>query len=272
VRVTAESEQQAGSQPSAEPPSQPSVEPIRVGVLGARGRMGTEVCRAVDASSDMELVAMVDEGDWLFNVSDAGADVVVDFTTPEVVMDNLHWCIDQGINAVVGTSGFTRARLDRVRSWLVHKPDTGVIVVPNFAVGAVLMMEFAARAARYFESVEIVEMHHAKKVDAPSGTALSTAEMISAAREAAGMGPIPDATKEETAGARGADIHGVRVHSLRATGLVAHQEVLLGTTGETLTIRHDSYDRSSFIPGVLLAVRSVLTRPGLTVGLGPLLD
>jgi 4-hydroxy-tetrahydrodipicolinate reductase len=234
--------------------------------------MGTEVCQAVDAADDMELVAMVDDGDWLFNVSDAGADVVVDFTTPDVVMDNLHWCVDQGINAVVGTSGFTEARLERVRSWLAHKPEVGVIVAPNFAVGAVLMMEFAARAARFFESAEIVELHHPDKIDAPSGTAVRTAEMIAVARASAGLGPMPDATKDEVAGARGAQIEGVRVHSLRAKGLVAHQEVLLGTTGETLNIRHDSYHRSSFMPGVLLAVRSVLSRPGLTVGLGPLLD
>ena len=246
-------------------------EPIRVGVLGARGRMGTEVSKAVDAAPDLELVAMVDDGDWLFNVADAGADVVVDFTTPDVVMDNLHWCVDQGINAVVGTSGFTEARLDRVRSWLAHRPDLGVIIAPNFAVGAVLMMEFAARAARFFQSAEVVEMHHPQKLDAPSGTALRTAEMIAAARAEAGMGPMPDATKEEMAGARGTDVSGVRVHALRATGLLAHQEVLLGTAGETLTIRHDSYDRKSFMPGVLLAVRSVLHRPGLTVGLGPLL-
>jgi len=247
-------------------------EPIRVGVLGARGRMGTEVCRAVDLADDLELVAMVDDGEWLFNVADAGADVVVDFTTPDVVMDHLHWCIDQGIHAVIGTSGFTEARLDRVRSWLAHKPELGVVVAPNFAVGAVLMMEFAARAARYFESVEIVELHHPKKLDAPSGTALHTAEMIAQAREAAGLPAVPDATKDEYAGARGADVRGVRVHSLRATGLVAHQEVLFGTTGETLTIRHDSYDRKSFMPGVLLAVRAVSARPGLTVGLGALLD
>jgi 4-hydroxy-tetrahydrodipicolinate reductase len=245
-------------------------EPIRVGVLGARGRMGTEVCRAVDAADDLELVAMVDDGDWLFNVSDAGADVVVDFTTPDVVMDNLHWCIDQGINAVVGTSGFTESRIRRVRSWLTHKPDLGVVIAPNFAVGAVLMMDFAARAARYFESVEIVEMHHPKKIDAPSGTAVRTAELIAAARE--GMAAMPDATKEEMSGARGSLVEGVRVHSLRATGLIAHQEVLLGTEGETLTIRHDSYDRKSFMPGVLLAVRKVVERQGLTVGLGDLLD
>jgi 4-hydroxy-tetrahydrodipicolinate reductase len=247
-----------------------SVEPLRVGVLGARGRMGVEVCRAVNAADDLELVAMMDQGDWLSNASDAGAEVIVDFTTPDVVMDNLHWCIEQGINAVVGTSGFTQQRVDRVRGWLAHKPDLGVIIAPNFAVGAVLMMEFAERAARFFESVEIIEMHHPKKIDAPSGTAVRTAEMIAAARE--GMAAMPDATKEEMSGARGSLIEGVRVHSLRATGLIAHQEVLLGTEGETLTIRHDSYDRKSFMPGVLMAVRKVIQRPGLTVGLGPLLD
>ncbi|MEV1286945.1 4-hydroxy-tetrahydrodipicolinate reductase [Micromonospora sp. NPDC049679] len=247
-------------------------DPIRVGVLGARGRMGIEVCRAVDAAADLELVAMVDQGDWLFNASDAGAEVVVDFTNPDVVMDNLHWCIDQGINVVVGTSGFTEQRLDRVRSWLAHKPDVGVVIAPNFGIGAVLMMQFAARAARYFESAEIIEQHHPKKLDAPSGTATHTARLIAEARATAGLGAMPDATTDERPGARGADIDGVRVHAVRAVGLVAHQEVLFGTTGETLTIRHDSYDRASFMPGVLLAVRSVLKRPGLTIGLDALID
>jgi 4-hydroxy-tetrahydrodipicolinate reductase len=252
--------------------TEPSDEPIRVGVLGARGRMGVEVCKAVDAAPDLELVAMIDQGDWLFNASDAAAEVVVDFTTPEAVMDNLHWCIDQGINVVVGTSGFTEQRLGRVRSWLARKPDVGVVIAPNFAVGAVLMMEFAARASRFFESVEIIEQHHPEKVDAPSGTALRTAEVVAQARATAGSPPMPDATSDEVAGARGAEVAGVRVHSVRARGLVAHQEVLFGTAGETLTIRHDSYDRASFMPGVLLAVRAVLARPGLTVGLGPLLS
>ncbi|HEX6499497.1 MAG TPA: 4-hydroxy-tetrahydrodipicolinate reductase [Micromonosporaceae bacterium] len=247
-------------------------EPIRVGVLGARGRMGTEVCRAVDAAPDMELVAMIEQGDWLFNASDAGAEVVVDFTTPDVVMDNLHWCVDQGINVVVGTSGFTEQRLERVRTWLSRKPEVGVVIAPNFAVGAVLMMDFAARAARFFESVEIIEQHHPGKTDAPSGTALRTAQMIAEARAAAGRTEMPDATKDEMPGARGATVDGVHVHSVRATGLVAHQEVLFGTNGETLTIRHDSFTRASFMPGVLLAIRSVIHRPGLTVGLGPLLD
>jgi 4-hydroxy-tetrahydrodipicolinate reductase len=247
-------------------------EPTRVGVLGARGRMGTEVCRAVDAAGDLELVAMVDQGDWLFNIADAGAEVVVDFTTPESVMDHVHWCIDQGINVVVGTSGFTEARYDRVRTWLARRPDLGVIVAPNFAVGAVLMMEFAAKAARFFDSVEIVEMHHPNKVDAPSGTAVRTAEMVAAVRAEAEMKPMPDATTDEKAVSRGLDVAGVRVHSIRSAGLVAHQEVLLGTPGETLTIRHESYDRMSFMPGVLLAIRQVVQRPGLTIGLGPLLE
>ncbi|MEJ3744014.1 4-hydroxy-tetrahydrodipicolinate reductase [Actinomycetes bacterium KLBMP 9797] len=247
-------------------------EPIRVGVLGARGRMGIEVCKAVDAAEDMELVAMIDQGDWLFNASDAAAEVVVDFTTPDVVMDHLHWCIDQGINVVVGTSGFTEQRFERVRNWLAHKPEVGAVIAPNFGVGAVLMMEFAARAARFFESVEIIEQHHPRKLDAPSGTAAHTARMVAEARAAAGMADMPDATKDELPGARGATVDGVRVHSVRASGLVAHQEVLFGTAGETLTIRHDSYDRASFMPGVLLAIRAVVKRPGLTVGLSPLLD
>jgi 4-hydroxy-tetrahydrodipicolinate reductase len=249
-----------------------AAEPIRVGVLGARGRMGTEACRAVDASDDMELVAMVDEGDWLSNVADAGAQVVVDFTTPDVVMDNIRWCIDQNIAMVIGTSGFTAQRLDEVRGWLARKPELGIVIAPNFAIGAVLMMEFAARAARFFESVEIVEMHHPKKIDAPSGTALRTAQLIAEARADAGLGPVPDATEPGMGIARGTDVDGIRVHAVRSTGLVAHQEVLFGTVGETLTIRHDSYDRKSFMPGVLLAVRSAVKRPGLTVGLGALLD
>jgi 4-hydroxy-tetrahydrodipicolinate reductase len=234
--------------------------------------MGIEVCKAVDAADDMELVAMIDQGDGLFSASDALAEVVVDFTTPGVVMDNLHWCVDQGISVVVGTTGFTEQRLERIRGWLAHKPGVGVLVAPNFGIGAVLMMQFAARAARHFESVEVIELHHPRKLDAPSGTATHTAQLIARARAEAGMGPVPDATKDEVDGARGADIDGVRVHSVRSAGLVAHQEVLFGTTGETLTIRHDSLDRASFMPGVLLGIRAVRNRPGLTVGLDPLLD
>ncbi|MCY1145197.1 4-hydroxy-tetrahydrodipicolinate reductase [Actinoplanes sp. Pm04-4] len=247
-------------------------ESIRVGVLGARGRMGLEVCKAVDAAGDMELVAMLDQGDELFKASEAHAQVFVDFTTPDAVMDNLRWAVDQGISVVVGTTGFTDERLSQVREWLAAKPGVGVLVAPNFGLGAVLMMQFAARAARYFDSVEIIEQHHPRKLDAPSGTSTHTAHLIAQARAEAGLGPMPDATKEEVDGARGADIDGVRVHSVRAAGLVAHQEVLFGSLGETLTIRHDSLDRVSFMPGVLLGVRKILERPGLTVGLDSFLD
>ncbi len=246
--------------------------PIRVGVVGARGRMGTEVCRAVDAAEDLELVAMVEAGDWMFNVADADAEVVVDFTHPDVVMDNVRFCVDHGIHCVVGTTGFDDGKLDTVREWLAPKPELGVLVAPNFAIGALLSMRFAAMAARFYESVEVIELHHPRKADAPSGTAARTASIVAAARAQAGMAPSPDATTAEREGARGTQVDGVRVHSVRLAGLVAHQEVLLGTAGETLTIRHDSLDRSSFMPGVLLAVRSVLDRPGLTVGLEPLLD
>jgi 4-hydroxy-tetrahydrodipicolinate reductase len=249
-----------------------SGEPIPVGVLGARGRMGTAVCRAIDAAPDTELVAMVDAGDWLFNVSDAGARVVVDFTTPDVVMDNIRWCIDQGISTVVGTSGFDADRIETVREWLGSTPSVGVVIAPNFALGAVLMMQVAAKAARYFESVEIIELHHPNKVDAPSGTALRTAQLIADARAESGLGPVPDATTDDKDGARGATVAGIPVHAVRLRGLVAHQEVLFGAAGETFTVRHDSFDREAYMPGVLLAVRQVLHRPGLTVGLDALLD
>jgi 4-hydroxy-tetrahydrodipicolinate reductase len=248
-------------------------EPIRVGVLGARGRMGSEVSRAVDAADDLDLVAMVDTGDILNFISDAGAQVVVDFTHPDVVMDNIRWCIDEGISVVVGTSGFDAERIETVRQWVDAAPQpVGVVVAANFGIGAVLMMNFAARAARYFDSVEIVELHHPHKADAPSGTARRTAELVSEARVKAGAAEMPDATEIAAEGARGAVVDGVHVHSVRLAGLVAHQEVLLGAAGETLTIRHDSHDRASFLPGVLLAVRNVLTHPGLTQGIDAFLD
>ncbi|HEY6746678.1 MAG TPA: 4-hydroxy-tetrahydrodipicolinate reductase [Mycobacteriales bacterium] len=250
----------------------PAKEPLRVGVLGARGRMGSETCRAVDAADDLDLVAMVEAGDWLFGVADAGAQVVVDFTAPAVVMDNIRWCIDEGIHCVVGTTGFDAEKLATVQRWVDEAPGVGVVIAPNFAVGAVLTMRFAQMAARFFESVEIVELHHPAKVDAPSGTAARTASLVAEARRQAGVGPAPDATTTALDGARGAVVDGIPVHSVRLAGLVAHQEVLLGTTGETLTLRHDSYDRVSFMPGVLLAVREVPSRPGLTVGLEHLLD
>jgi 4-hydroxy-tetrahydrodipicolinate reductase len=243
---------------------------IKVGVLGARGRMGQAVCATVEDAPDMELAARVDEGDSLDALT--GCDAVVDFTHPGVVMDNLRWCVEHGLNVVVGTSGFGDERLGQVRSWLESAPSVRVIVAPNFSVGAVLMMRFAAQAARFFESAEVIELHHAAKMDAPSGTALRTAALIGEARGKAGLGAPPDATKQELAGARGAAVDDVHVHSVRLSGLVAHQEVLFGGHGETLTIRHDSLDRASFMPGVLLAVRGVASLPpGLTVGIEPLL-
>jgi 4-hydroxy-tetrahydrodipicolinate reductase len=247
-------------------------ESIRVGVLGARGRMGQQVCKAVDSADDLEVVAMVDAGDWLFSVADADSQVLVDFTHPDVVMDNIRFAIDQGIHAVVGTTGFTAERLDTIRTWLADSPTTGVLVAPNFGIGAVLSMKFAQVAARYYDSAEVLEWHHPGKADAPSGTATRTAELIAQARSEAGLGASPDATTQARAGARGADVDGVRVHALRIAGMVAHQEVVFGAQGETLTIRHDSLDRVSFMPGVLLAIRSIASRPGLTVGLEGLLD
>ncbi|WP_330249196.1 4-hydroxy-tetrahydrodipicolinate reductase [Nocardia sp. NBC_00565] len=245
---------------------------IRVGVLGARGKVGQAICAAVQAAADLELVATVDKDDSLEAFTESGTQVVVDFTNPDVVMGNLKFLVERGIHAVVGTTGFDDARLDEVRGWLAGRPETGVLIAPNFAIGAVLSMRFAEQAARFFESVEVIELHHPNKLDAPSGTAYRTAGLIAAARNKAGVGRSPDATTQELEGARGADVDGVRVHSVRLAGLVAHQEVLFGTQGETLTIRHDSIDRSSFAPGVLLGVREIANRPGLTVGLDPFLD
>lgn len=241
----------------------------RVAVFGARGRMGAEVCRAVSASDDLELVAEIDAGDD--RAAAESAEVVVDFTHPGVVMDNLAWCVQHGVCAVVGTTGFDDARLEQLRTMLHGQRPLGVIVAANFSIGAVLMMRFAEQAAAFYESVEIVELHHPGKADAPSGTAASTARRVAAARVAAGLGASPDATVQELEGARGADVSGVRVHSVRLRGLVAHQEVLLGAEGETLTLRHDSLDRVSFMPGVLAAVRAVRSRPGLTMGIEPVL-
>ena len=243
---------------------------ISVGVLGAKGRMGSEVCRTVEAADDLELTAAVDVGD----VRDplASCDVIVDFTHPGAVLDNLRWCLSHGRSTVVGTSGFDETRLAAVAEWLGDAPSARALIVPNFSVGAVLMMSFAGQAARFFESAEVIELHHAAKVDAPSGTAVRTASLIAAARGAAELGPSPDATVTEADGARGTVVDGVRVHSVRLAGLLAHQEVLFGGHGEVLTIRHDSLDRSSFMPGVLLAVRGIAALPpGLTVGLQGLL-
>ncbi|MEU0494408.1 4-hydroxy-tetrahydrodipicolinate reductase [Mycobacterium sp. NPDC006124] len=242
---------------------------MRVGVLGAKGKVGATIVDAVAAADDLTFTVGVDAGDPLTLLTDHRTEVVVDFTHPDVVMDNLEFLVGAGIHAVVGTTGFTDERLARVRSWLEDAPGVSVLVAPNFAIGAVLSMEFARQAARFFESAEVVELHHPHKADAPSGTATRTARMIAEARR--GMAPSPDATSTGIDGARGADVDGVRVHSVRLAGLVAHQEVLFGTMGETLTIRHDSLDRTSFVPGVLLGVRNVADHPGLTVGIEPLM-
>lgn len=243
---------------------------MRVGVLGAAGKVGATMCAAVRSASDLTLSAEVDAADALSLFTDTDTEVVIDFTHPDAVMDNLKFLIDNGIHAVVGTTGFTDARIEQVRSWLAASPETGVLIAPNFAIGAVLSMHFAQKAAPYFESAEVIELHHPQKADAPSGTATRTAALIAEARK--GLPPNPDATSTGLPGARGADVDGIPVHSVRLTGLVAHQEVLFGTMGETLTIRHDSLDRTSFVPGVLLAVRQIAQRPGLTIGLEALLD
>ena len=237
---------------------------MRIGVVGARGRMGLAAAAAVDASSDLQLVAQLDIGDGLEALSDANVDVVIDFTHPDAVMATLDYVISHDIHAVVGTTGFTEDRLAVVRDLLAQHPEVGVLIAPNFSVGALLLMKFAVQAATYFESVEIIELHHPDKADAPSGTARHTAELIAAART--GM-VAPDATVTALPGARGADVDGIPVHSVRLRGLLAHEEVLLGGPGEVLTLRHDSLDRSSFMPGVLLGVRQVAAHPGLTVGL-----
>lgn len=234
--------------------------------------MGGEVVISVHDADDLILSAEADLGDPLSRLVSSSTQVAVDFTTPDAVMDNLRFCIDNGIHAVIGTTGFTEERLSQVRKWLAGAPTVGVVIAPNFGLGAVLLMRFAREAAPYFESVEIVELHHPDKLDAPSGTGVHTARAMAVARAAAGVDASPDATGDALPGARGASIDGIPVHSVRLRGLVAHEEVLLGNPGEVLTLRHDSLDRKSFMPGVLLAVRSVVTRPGLTVGLEPLLD
>lgn len=242
---------------------------IKVAVFGAKGRMGASVCQAVEEAEDTELVAAIDSGDD--RSAAEGADVVVDFTTPDAVMGNLAWAIDHEINTVVGTTGFDEDRYQTLCDQLADHPNTGCLVAPNFSIGAVLMMHFAEEAAKFYESVEVIELHHPNKVDAPSGTARTTAGKIAAARQKAGMGEVPDATQSQLDGARGAVVDGVHVHGVRLRGLVAHQEVLFGAEGETLTIRHDSMDRVSFMSGVLTGVRGVLDRPGLTIGIEGLL-
>ena len=246
---------------------------IKVAVFGAAGRMGLQVCDAIAAADGLEVVARIDVDDDPKLAVEAGAHVAVDFTHPGVVMGNLEFCVRNGIHAVVGTSGFTPDRLAEVEGRLAAAPEgTAVLIAPNFSLGAVFMMKFAAQAAPYFESVEVIELHHPDKADAPSGTSLRTAQLIAEARAAAQSGPLPDATAHDADHHRGGTVEGIPIHSVRVRGLIAHQEVLLGARGETLTIRHDSLDRVSFMPGVVLAAREVAKHPGLTVGLEHFLD
>ena len=247
-------------------------EQLAVAVLGANGRMGAEAVKAVEAAADMKLVAALGRGDSLDELVNAGARVVVDLTVPESTEANVRFAVEHGMHAVVGTTGWDAARLHDLEELLGRNAGVGVLIAPNFALGSVLASAFAAKASKYFESVEVIELHHPDKVDAPSGTAVRTAQLIAAERAAAGIGASPDATTTELAGARGCDVDGIRVHSVRLRGLVAHQEVLLGGPGEQLTLRHDSFDRASFMPGVLLGVRNIAGHPGLTVGLDGYLD
>jgi 4-hydroxy-tetrahydrodipicolinate reductase len=245
---------------------------MKVGVLGAYGKLGSAIVAGLMESGEVDVVAQVGSADPLQTLLDSGVESVVDVTTPDAVMGNLDFCVSNGIHAVVGTTGFDDERLATLRGRLAEAPGVGVLIAPNFSIGAILMMRFAAQAAPFFESVEVVELHHPTKADAPSGTARRTAELIAAARRDAGLGPVPDATSTQLDGARGAVVDGIHVHGLRIRGLVAHQEVVLGAAGETLTIRHDSLDRASFVPGVLAGLRGVARHPGLTVGLEAYLD
>lgn len=245
---------------------------LKVAVVGAAGRMGQHTCAAVEAVDGLELVARIDRTRSLADAAAADADVVVDFTVPDAAIANIDAALGLGMHVVVGTSGFDAARLAQVDALVARTPGLGVVVAPNFAIGAVLLMKFAREAAAHFTSVEIVETHHPDKVDAPSGTAVHTAQAVAEARRSAGMAAAPDATSRALDGARGASVDGVPVHSLRLRGAVAHEEVAFGNAGELLTLRHDSLDRAGFMPGVLLAIRQVVHRPGLTVGLEPLLD
>lgn len=239
----------------------------KVGVLGAHGRVGTAIVAAVEAADDLTLAAALDHGDDLQALVDGGAVVVVDFTVPDAVMANVEFCVKHGIHCVIGTTGWTEERYTQVLDWLEENPGTGVLVAPNFAISAVLTMKFAEMAAPFFESAEVIELHHPNKKDAPSGTAVHTAEGIARARQEAGMGAQPDATEQSLDGARGADVQGVPVHAVRMTGMVAHEQVIFGTRGQSLTIKQDSYDRESFVPGVLIGVEKIGENPGLTIGL-----
>lgn len=240
---------------------------IRIAVVGAKGRMGQEVCRAIKGDKDLELVAEIDLNDSLTSALESKADVIVDFTNAAAAVKTAEFAITNGIHLVIGTTGFDKENLNQIRNSLAKSPKTGVLVAPNFAISAVLMMQFAATAAKYFESAEIIEFHHPEKLDAPSGTAIRTAEMMTESRSAANRAPMPDKTSKSIPGARGGKVGDIPVHSIRMAGMVAHQEVIFGEMGETLTIRHDSLDRSGYMPGVLIACKEVSKHPGLNIGL-----
>lgn len=252
--------------------SVPMSTPIKVAVLGARGRMGTAAVAAIGATEDLEVVAQLGRGDDLESITSSGATHVLDLSVPDASETNVTYAVEHGLHAVVGTTGWDEAKRASLTRRLAQRPDLGVLIAPNFALGSVLVTAFAARAARYFESVEVIELHHPNKLDAPSGTAVRTAELIAASRAEAHVPTAPDATTRSLPGARGADVEGVPVHSVRLRGLTAHQEVLLGSVGEQLSIRHDSFDHASFMPGILLGLRTVASRPGLTFGLDGYLD
>ena len=244
----------------------------KVAVLGAAGRMGSEAVKAVNIAADMDLVAALGRGDDLQQLVDAGAEVVIDLTVPSSSEENVRFAVEHGMHAVVGTTGWDEEKQARLRQLLEEHPGVGVLIAPNFAIGSILATEFAAKAAKYFDSVEIIEIHHPNKVDAPSGTAVHTARKVAAARAAAGVGESPDATEVDIDHSRGAKVDGISVHAVRLRGMVAHQEILLGDPGQLLTIRHDSFDRASFMPGVLLGVREVAAHPGLSVGLDAFME
>lgn len=240
---------------------------IKVGVLGAQGRVGKAIVEGVNAEDDLELVAEISRGDDLQQLVDNHAEVIVDFTQPDSVMGNLEFCIANGIHCVVGTTGFDKECLDQVEQWTRQEGAGNVLIAPNFAISAVMTMVLAKQAAKFFETAEVVEFHHPTKLDAPSGTAIHTAEAIAQARRDADLGEMPDATEKSLEGARGANVDGIPVHAVRTRGMVAHEEVIFGAQGQSLTIRQDSYDRSSFTPGVLVGVREIAQHPGLVVGL-----
>jgi 4-hydroxy-tetrahydrodipicolinate reductase len=245
---------------------------IKVAVLGSKGRMGAEVVKAVNSTSDLELVASIDQNDDFDIVKNSGAQVAVDFTTPDVVMKNIELLISAGISPVVGTTGFSDERINSVKKMLDAKSGVSARLVPNFSIGAILMMRFAKAATKFYDSAEIIEYHHPNKIDAPSGTAIRTAQIIAEERQLNNLSKNPDATASEIPGARGSKIEGIPVHAVRMQGLVAHQEVVFGSLGEILTIRHDSFDRESFMPGVLLAIRNISKKPGLTIGIDDLIS